>query len=125
MDITKFVEREPVLKEVAEKKETVWINKKKKAGEEVWKNFPFDENDIKDAEDRLKRFAPLLMEYFDDTKATNGIIESPLKKIPNMEKVLKEKTSLEGNLYLKMDSHLAVAGSIKARGGIYEVLYHA
>lgn len=82
-------------------------------------------NDIKDAEDRLKRFAPLLMEYFDDTKATNGIIESPLKKIPNMEKVLKEKTSLEGNLYLKMDSHLAVAGSIKARGGIYEVLYHA
>lgn len=125
MDITKFVEREPVLKEVAEKKETVWINKKKKAGAEVWKNFPFDENDIKDAEDRLKRFAPLLMEYFDDTKATNGIIESPLKKIPNMEKVLKEKTSLEGNLYLKMDSHLAVAGSIKARGGIYEVLYHA
>lgn len=125
MDITKFVEREPVLKEVAEKKETVWINKKKKTGEEVWENFPFDENDIKDAEDRLKRFAPLLMEYFDDTKATNGIIESPLKKIPNMEKVLKEKTSLEGNLYLKMDSHLAVAGSIKARGGIYEVLYHA
>lgn len=125
MDITKFVEREPVLKEVAEKKETVWINKKKKTGAEVWKNFPFDENDIKDAEDRLKRFAPLLMEYFDDTKATNGIIESPLKKIPNMEKVLKEKTSLEGNLYLKMDSHLAVAGSIKARGGIYEVLYHA
>lgn len=125
MDITKFVEREPVLKEVAEKKETVWINKKKKTGEEVWNNFPFDENDIKDAEDRLKRFAPLLMEYFDDTKATNGIIESPLKKIPNMEKILKEKTSLEGNLYLKMDSHLAVAGSIKARGGIYEVLYHA
>lgn len=125
MDITKFVEREPVLKEVAEKKETVWINKKKKTGAEVWNNFPFDENDIKDAEDRLKRFAPLLMEYFDDTKATNGIIESPLKKIPNMEKILKEKTSLEGNLYLKMDSHLAVAGSIKARGGIYEVLYHA
>lgn len=125
MDISKFIEKEPVLKNVADQKETVWINKKKKIGQVVWENFPFDENDIKDAEDRLKRFAPLLMEYFDDTKQTNGIIESPLKKIPNMEKVLKEKTPLEGNLYLKMDSHLAVAGSIKARGGIYEVLYHA
>ena len=125
MDISKFIEKEPVLKDVADQKETVWINKKKKTGQAVWENFPFDEKDIEDAEARLKRFAPLLMEYFDDTKETNGIIESPLKKIPNMEKVLKEKTSLEGNLYLKMDSHLAVAGSIKARGGIYEVLYHA
>lgn len=125
MDISKFIEKEPVLKDVADQKETVWINKKKKTGQAVWENFPFDEKDIEDAEARLKRFAPLLMEYFDDTKETNGIIESPLKKIPNMEKILKEKTSLEGNLYLKMDSHLAVAGSIKARGGIYEVLYHA
>lgn len=125
MDISKFIEKEPVLKNVANQKETVWINKRKKTGQAVWDNFPFNEKDIEDAEDRLKRFAPLLMEYFDDTKQTNGIIESPLKKIPNMEKVLKEKTSLEGNLYLKMDSHLAVAGSIKARGGIYEVLYHA
>ena len=125
MDISKFIEKEPVLKDVADQKETVWINKNKKTGQAVWDNFPFDEKDIEDAEARLKRFAPLLMEYFDDTKETNGIIESPLKKIPNMEKVLKEKTSLEGNLYLKMDSHLAVAGSIKARGGIYEVLYHA
>ena len=125
MDISKFIEKEPVLKDVADQKETVWINNKKKTGQAVWENFPFDEKDIEDAEARLKRFAPLLMEYFDDTKETNGIIESPLKKIPNMEKILKEKTSLEGNLYLKMDSHLAVAGSIKARGGIYEVLYHA
>lgn len=125
MDISRFIEKEPMLQDVVDKKETVWINENKKTGDAVWENFPFDENDIKDAEDRLQRFAPLLMEYFDDTKATNGIIESPLKKIPNMEKVLKEKTPFEGNLYLKMDSHLAVAGSIKARGGIYEVLYHA
>ncbi len=125
MDLSKFKEKEPVLKEVQEQKETLWINEKRKIGDDVWDNFPFDENDIIDAEKRLERFAPLLIKYFDDTKDTNGIIESPLKKISDMEALLKEKSSFKGNLYLKMDSHLAVAGSIKARGGIYEVLYHA
>lgn len=125
MDISKFIEKDSLLKDVADKKETVWINKNKKSGDEVWDNFPIDENDIKDAEERLERFAPLLMEYFEDTRETKGIIESPLRKISGMEKILKEKTDFKGNLYLKMDSHLAVAGSIKARGGIYEVLYYA
>lgn len=81
--------------------------------------------EIKEADQRLKRFAPLLMKYFDDTIEYNGIIESPLKRIINLENIFKNENDFLGNLYLKMDSHLAVAGSIKARGGIYEILYHA
>ncbi|MGF0095544.1 D-serine ammonia-lyase [Peptoniphilus sp. SGI.035] len=126
MNLKKFIKKEPVLRDVKDLKETVWINPNKILyGDKVWQNIDLDESDIKDAEKRLQRFAPLIEKYFEDTKETHGIIESPLKKIPKMEKLLKRSTNFRGSLYLKMDSHLAIAGSVKARGGIYEVLYHA
>lgn len=124
MDIKKFIEKEPVLEDVKNLKPTLWINPNKKYGDAVWEGIDFGMEEIEDADKRLRRFAPLLKKYFEDTREYDGVIESPLKKISNLEKVLKEENFM-GDLYLKMDSHLAVAGSIKARGGIYEVLYHA
>ena len=86
-----------------------------------------DQTDITDASERLKRFAPYLALAFPETAATQGIIESPVVEIANMKKAMEEryKTNFAGQLFLKKDSHLPISGSIKARGGIYEVLTHA
>ena len=50
--------------------------------------------DIDDAEARLARFAPFLMKKFPETIPTNGLIESPLTYIPNMQKKLEELEQL-------------------------------
>lgn len=104
-------------------KEILWVNPK--AGEPA--QLPFTMEDIDDAEARLKRFAPYIMKAFPETEATNGIIESPLKEIKAMKAAMEAEVNEEfpGRLFLKCDSHLAVSGSIKARGGIYEVLKFA
>ena len=49
--------------------------------------LPFD-----DAAARLERFAPYLAAVFPETAATGGIIESPVRPIPRMQKVLEERS---------------------------------
>lgn len=86
-------------------------------------NIPFEA--IEDAEKRLKRFAPLIRKLFPET--IDGIIESDLVEINNMKTLMEKEynTEINSRMFLKCDSHLKIAGSIKARGGIYEVLKHA
>lgn len=80
--------------------------------------------DIDEAEKRLERFAPYLEKVFPETAKNKGIIESELRAVPKMKTALQRETEAAalGSLYLKLDSHLPISGSVKARGGIYEVL---
>lgn len=107
--------------------EVFWINPNIEKYETAIKASSLNEEDVKDAEERLKRFAPYIAKVFPETQDTNGIIESPLVKIPSMKQSLEKNYGqpILGELLLKCDSHLPISGSIKARGGIYEVLKHA
>lgn len=116
----------PAVADAAALKETLWINDKMlpEAKQQITEVHP---DQIQDASDRLLRFAPYLKRVFPELEATNGIIESPLRAIPAMKAFLNQHyhAGIEGRLMLKMDSDLPVSGSVKARGGIYEVLKHA
>ena len=94
-----------------------WQNPHKLPFSQVSYDFPMDPESILDAQARLNRFAPLIRRLFPETE---GIIESPLTPIPNAAQALE----IPGRLLLKRDSELPIAGSVKARGGIYEVLKH-
>ncbi|MFR4519055.1 MAG: D-serine ammonia-lyase [Fusobacterium sp.] len=119
--------RNETVRKIAGMEELVWINPKEMNYSEYEKNLPVSDEELKDAEERLARFAPFIKKVFPETAETNGIIESPLEPIFSMQKELEKiyETEIPGKLYLKMDSHLPVAGSVKARGGVYEVLKHA
>ena len=79
VDAQKVIQADPVIREVAEQKETVWINPD---------FLPFgvtdgvcqlvvSDEDIADAEERLTRFAPFIQRCFPETVETHGLIESP------------------------------------------------
>ena len=116
----------PVVKQISQAKEVGWINPEKILWKDAKEKLEVSSKDIDDAQKRLERFAPFIMKCFPETVEKQGIIESALTPIPKMQKCLEEtyKVKIGGRLLLKQDSHLAVAGSIKARGGIYEVLKH-
>lgn len=116
----------PIIKDIIETNEVFWINPKLKNLNEANEKIPLKEEDVEDAEARLLRFAPFITKHFPETESTNGIIESSIFEVSDMQKALEEMSGLaiKGKMLVKLDSHLPIAGSIKARGGIYEVLKH-
>lgn len=128
-DPNRLIESDPAIRRVAAGEPTVWINPDYLPVEvtDGLCQLVVPDSAIDDAEARLARFASFIRRRFPETEPTNGLIESPLADIPRMQQALEQEygCTIPGRLMLKMDSHLAIAGSVKARGGIYEVLKHA
>jgi D-serine dehydratase len=125
--IDQWQKRYPLIKDIMEKREVFWANPDKKQIGDIKGELPLKMENIKEAESRLERFTPFIAEKFPETAQDKGIIESKLVKInqfkDKMHDILKERPV--DDLLIKCDHRLPIAGSIKARGGIYEVLKHA
>lgn len=117
----------PQLQALIDLQETTWFNPATTSLEQGLPYVGLTQADVEDAHARLSRFTPYLAKAFPETAASGGIIESELVAIPSMQKRLEKVYGqrISGEMLLKKDSHLPVSGSIKARGGIYEVLAHA
>ncbi|ORM71795.1 D-serine ammonia-lyase [Pantoea rwandensis] len=115
----------PIVTELQSLREIAWFNPNVTSAEEGLKPVGLTRADAEDAEARLQRFAPLLAAAFPETANTGGIIESDMVAAPHMQAELEKMAPILGQLWIKKDSHLPISGSIKARGGIYEVLFHA
>jgi len=114
----------PLIRRIIKTEEVFWVNTEVETCNNRIGNMKLGITDIEDAEQRLLRFAPYLAKVFPETQERNGIIESELVPISKMQQKLTELygQDIAGTLYLKCDSHLPISGSVKARGGIYEIL---
>ena len=126
-DVEKLIQKYPLVANLVQLKETAWFNPNITSLTDGLSYVILSEQDVKDASNRLARFAPYLCKAFPETAVTKGIIESEVVAIPNMRAALESRYQhkITGSLFLKKDSHLPISGSIKARGGVYEVLTHA
>lgn len=116
----------PLLSDVMDFRPVFWLNPNETKTSDTGQ-LVVTKEDMQEAEELWQRFAPFLAIAFPETAEAGGIIESPLKEISSTRNILETtyNTKIPGRLFLKCDNELAVAGSIKARGGFYEVLHHA
>ena len=117
----------PLIRDLVALQETTWFNPGVAPVAQAIGDVGLTDADVADASARLARFASYLRQAFPETASGDGIIESDIVPVPHLQQLLGERyrQALTGSLWLKRDSHLPISGSIKARGGIYEVLKHA
>lgn len=117
----------PLLRELVARRETTWFNPAAAPVAESLGDVGLTAADVADASARLTRFASCIRRVFPETAGSGGIIESDVRPLPKLHALLGERygEAPGGSFWLKRDSHLPISGSVKARGGIYEVLKHA
>ena len=122
--VAEWINAFPLIKDIMNENEVLWTNPALLPFDDALKTLTLTKEDIDDASRRLDRFRSYFKRVFPETAEADGLIESPLYEALEMRLGLTEKygVTLPSQLLIKLDSHLPISGSIKARGGIYEVL---
>lgn len=117
----------PIIEDLVSLQETTWFNPAIAPASQALADVGLTADDVKAASERLRRFAPYIARVFPETAAAGGIIESGIVPLKTFQQRLLSEAGManSGSLWLKKDSELPISGSIKARGGIHEVLKHA
>ncbi|AQV93908.1 D-serine ammonia-lyase [Cupriavidus necator] len=117
----------PLIRDLVACRETSWFNPGTAPAADALQDVGLSADDVADASARLARFAPYIARVFPETAGSGGMIESDIRPLRALQQALSKQYGVElnGAMWLKTDSHLPISGSIKARGGIYEVLKHA
>lgn len=124
---------DPLIRDLVALRETRWFNPAIAPAATALADVGLGADDVAEASARLQRFAPCIAKVFPETAAAGGIIESGIVPLPKLQCRILEEAGKTGEadlppagaLWLKADNALPISGSIKARGGIHEVLWHA
>ncbi len=115
----------PVTHDLLAGKPTLWLNPDVDDGGISDTSFAVDPKQVAVAEQNWQRLAPLLCHCFPELVATDGEIRSELHEARQLKHALGYSGPEFGRIFVKNDGDLPVAGSIKARGGVYEVFMYA
>jgi len=125
--LRQWAESHPLVPSMVQGAPVLWLNPKMVPFAQALEDIDLGAHDIAEAQARLQRFAPYLAQAFPEVKNSGGIIESEVREVPRLAAAIAERYGVPApeRLLVKLDSHLPISGSVKARGGIYEVLFHA
>lgn len=122
--VAQAIAEDPVVEKMSREEPTWWWNAPVPSVQETLDASSIPAGIVDEAAARFRRFAPWMRAHFSDSLRTGGVLESPLVHETGMVRALNDlhATPLQGNLWFKRDDSLPVSGSVKARGGIHEVL---
>ena len=113
-----------LLQQVEAREPVLWINDARSRTQSTVRTNMLCREEVELASKFLERCRPLIVALFPEAAKTNGLIESSLRDVTG-NLFCYDDLVVPGRVLMKCDHALPVVGSIKARGGFYEVLRHA